>query len=58
VAGIGAQDEVDDDVARGMSQVLSPLPGLARFLWWFTHGLRRGLQSFAASRLGVVGMRI
>jgi hypothetical protein len=53
VAVIGAQDEVDDDVAGGMTHVLSPLPGLARFLWWFTHSLRRGLHSFAALRLGV-----
>jgi hypothetical protein len=30
---------------------LSPLAGLFVFLWFHTHGLRRGVHSFAASRL-------
>jgi hypothetical protein len=27
-----AEDQVDNNIASGMSQFLSPLPGLARFL--------------------------
>ncbi len=41
----------------GCSSFLSPFAGLALFLLGFPHGLRRGLHSFAASRLGPAGFR-
>jgi len=41
-AGFGAEDQVEDNIAKRMRQFLSPLRGLPPF-HTPTHGLRRGL---------------
>ena len=42
-----------DPAQQAMDVFLPPLPGLRAFVGSGTHGLRRGLHSFAASRLGL-----
>ena len=50
-ASLGAEDYVDDEIGRGVRQVFFRPFGAGPFFSAFTHGLRRGLHSCAASRL-------